>query len=158
LPSAGRFPVEDPTRTIDARADGASGVGEDGFVFFRPAPGGSPTFRDLEGNVAEWVVDSGEKSLEVTVAQPLASDQRSKYSKQLGERVGVVGASALSPAGTDPATFVRASQIPRFRALNTSFSYSDVGFRPAFTAEGGGGGSGQPSETVRRRVLGTSYR
>ena len=158
LPSAGRFPVEDPTRTVDPRTDGSSGVGDDGIVFFRPAPGGSSTFLDLEGNVAEWILESGEKSLEVTMAQPLTTDQRSKFSKQLGERIGVVGASALSPAGLDPSVFVRAAQIPRFRALNTAFSYSDVGFRLAFTAEGGGGGSGQPSETVRRRLLGASYR
>jgi hypothetical protein len=158
LPTAGRFPIEDPTRAVDPRADASPGIGEDATVFFRPAVGGSPTFQDLAGNVAEWVMESGEKGIEVTAAQPLMPDQRTKFSKQLMDRVGVIGASALSPSNVDPDTFVRASQVPNFRALNTSFSYSDVGFRLAFTAEGGGGGSGKPSETVRRRLLGSSYR
>ncbi len=99
-------------------------AGNDGVIFFRDVRTDAATFTDLGGNVSEWVL----------IAEPpqtISPDAE-------GVR-GVIGAgSAAAIAGpaaiSDPARGV----VP-----GTSFTqtYSDVGFRLAFSGEGGGSGS-----------------
>jgi hypothetical protein len=133
-PAADTFaPPGTPSRP--PAADGEPAVAtNDGVIWFRPAPAGSPVLADLEGNVAEWVLDDGAEYargalpgraglLEAIKARVRSADLR------------VVGASALSDATINPATPYAVRSVSAF--------WSDVGFRVAFTTSAGAGGGGK---------------
>ncbi|MCX5688806.1 MAG: SUMF1/EgtB/PvdO family nonheme iron enzyme, partial [Planctomycetota bacterium] len=102
--------------------DAAAAVEQDDKVlWFSPVNTAAEAFEHLVGNVAEFVTES--------VVTDGSSDLAT-IEKQLkrGESVRVIGASALSPPGVDPATAL--SMV--WTAAKEG--YSDVGFRLAFTA------------------------
>jgi len=115
---AGRVqPLQDGDPAVD---------GTDGLVWFAPVTAGDAPFRHLVGNVAEFVVED---------AGPLdaATADGGGASEALLAAAGlrVIGASALSPPGVRPED---ASPVPLPPARA---GYSDVGFRPAFSAPRG---------------------
>lgn len=142
LPSANRFPMEGSA--VNAAADCGAVAGNDGVVFFRAAPAGSDRFVDLEGNVAEWVL---EKETDIPAGVPIG-----QVDDLLEPVVGVIGGSAFSPPAVAADTFVKGSSVASLGFRPRSSTYSDVGFRPAFTAEGGGGGSTSGAEWMRRKL------
>lgn len=96
----------------------------DGIIFFRDVRTDATTFTDLGGNVSEWVL----------VAEPPQT-----ISPDVEGVRGVIGAgAAASIAGPAAISDPSRSVVP-----GTSFTqtYSDVGFRLAFSGEGGGSGS-----------------
>jgi hypothetical protein len=88
-------------------------------------------FHDLIGNVSEFVMDEPVVLAEkVTVIPPLAADEivgrvSDWFSPEHLAAVSVIGGSALSPPGLDPA---RPYPLPK-----GAMSFADVGFRLAFT-------------------------
>lgn len=118
---------------VSAASDGEPAItADDGWLWFSPVDEGasSAPFRNLVGNVAEWVVS--ELGTLDDAKTPEAITQA------LGDRgslVRVVGASALSPATVEPTTAYGIGQGP-LRA-----GAADVGFRPAFSARGSTGGT-----------------
>lgn len=104
----------------------ANGRDNDGVLLFRPVDpaAGAVAFRDLVGNVAEFVCDAPE----AFAARPdgrVPTDPRA-FASQAADSVFVIGGSALSPR-----------DVPVDRKLpvaKTDIGYADVGFRLAFTA------------------------
>jgi hypothetical protein len=148
FPSSNRFPVGNESTPFDGSLENADGLnGNDGLILFRPVPSRSETFVDLRGNLAEWVTTSG--NFDVQQAAPLTKDAIRDLGENdgpLANAVRVIGSSAVSPAAPDDPLPPPAR---RFRVRNTVFS--DVGFRLAFTAEGGGGGR-SPAAYLRREI------
>ncbi len=98
--------------------------GSDGVIFFRDVRTDASTFIDLGGNVSEWV-------LVAEPAQTISADAEGvRGTINAGAAASIAGPAAIS----DPA---------RVTVPATSFTqtYSDVGFRLAFSGEGGGSGS-----------------
>jgi hypothetical protein len=96
--------------------------------------GSGASFRDLVGNVAEYVFDNPQ-AIEALPAQ-LGNEEVKDFLLREAAALGVVGGSALSPdAPKQPAK-------PE-RIRTTQGGYSDVGFRLAFST-GAGGGGGKP--------------
>ncbi|MCC6229626.1 MAG: hypothetical protein IT432_10405 [Phycisphaerales bacterium] len=91
---------------------------DDGAVWFADVSRGAGTFKNLVGNVAEFVTSS-----------PLEPLTGKRDVGRLAGAARVVGASALSPGGVKPMV---ASEALQRVALGRE--YSDVGFRLAFTA------------------------
>ncbi len=122
--------------------------GSDGWLWFRPVDqGGGRVFHNLIGNVSEWVFEEPAKLDRISGATPEAVNAAMDDFKQ----VKVIGASALSPAGQDPAT------AQGLRSLGSAREgYSDVGFRLAFST-GAGGGAGKPAERLARLLRSTPY-
>lgn len=118
------YPDHGSIRRQGLSADGRGGR-NDGFPFFAPVESGADgTWKNLLGNVAEWVLSDP-----VTGSDPIA-DSFEKVDRAW--RFAVVGGSAVGPpsiAGID------AEPIADHR----NGSYFDVGFRVAFTAPSGGG-------------------
>lgn len=133
-------------RAADPRTDATPAVsGNDGVLWFRSAePGSAGVFRDLVGNVAEWTYEDPAR-LESLAPDPAAITQALPAQSP----VRAIGASALSAEG-DPAV---AQEVATSAARA---GYSDVGFRLAFSVEGGAGG-GRPGEAVRRLLAQGSY-
>lgn len=148
LPSANRFPMEGSA--VNAAADCGAVAGNDGVVFFRAAPVGSDRFVDLEGNVAEWVLEA---DTDIPATVPIG-----QVAERLGPVIGVIGGSAFSPPSVGPDTFVKGSSVASLGFKARASNYSDVGFRPAFTAEGGGGGNTSGAEWVRRKLDAARYK
>lgn len=148
LPSANRFPMEGSA--VNAAADCGAVAGNDGVVFFRAAPVGSDRFVDLEGNVAEWVL---EKETDIPAGVPIG-----QVDDLLEPVVGVIGGSAFSPPAVAPDTFVKGISVASLGFKARSSNYSDVGFRLAFTAEGGGGGNTSGAEWMRRKLDAARYK
>jgi|GEM_PF-4125602 len=98
--------------------------GNDNVIFFRDVRTDASAFTDLGGNVSEWVL----------VAEP-----PQQISADLEGVRGVIAAGAAA-AIAGPAAI---SDPGRTLVPATSFTqtYSDVGFRLAFSGEGGGSGS-----------------
>lgn len=93
---------------------------DDGVVWFEKVDqGGGRVFKHLRGNVAEYVLLSDAERQKVDEAQP--DDLR-----KLRESVGVIGASALSPAS------IRWDEVQTVKGTSTTKGFSDVGFRLAF--------------------------
>lgn len=124
----------DPTKTCPVNTDSFSGSvsggsspatvrsESDGVVWFDRVDSGTGVFRNLVGNVAEYV------AIDAAGMQVLADTQVESLSRLREAPVTVVGASALS--GPE----VIASEGVRMTPLS-SRGYSDVGFRLAFALE-----------------------
>lgn len=119
----------------------------DGAIFFRPinsslAAGGH--FRDLVGNVAEFVCDASEAFEEFPAADKRSAEGVRKFIGKSSGSLFVIGGSALSPAQTpwdEP--------LPVEKPAD---SYADVGFRLAFTAP-----ARTVSEKLRWALAGQGY-
>lgn len=97
---------------------------DDGTLYFRPVDGpGGNTFRQLVGNVAEFVCDAPEGFARAAVKRD--ADVIKRFGTDSAGSVLVIGGSALSPP-----------DLPNDRPLpaRPGMGYSDVGFRLAFTA------------------------
>lgn len=122
-PGAGIFhPANQGARPLP-QDDGAAAAADDGFPWFRRVSEGGGKFRDLTGNVREYVFSDsaraeGPGSLSVEFVRALLGD---------GTALAVVGSSALAPAG-GPGPF------PADPA-EAADGFADVGFRLAFTAD-----------------------
>lgn len=133
-----------PTVPKDGQKEGdkqPATPGTDGWLWFRPVDDcKDPQMHDLVGNVAEFVVE------DAGAAQSVAADEAAakKLASDLyrAKQLKVIGASALSPPEIDPQKPESPIRIP------TNNGYSDVGFRLAFSTEGGGGGGGKPAERL----------
>lgn len=129
-------------------ADGAAAVaGDDGTVWFRGVDMSGSSFTDLIGNVAEYVIaDPADVSV---ITDEYVRNSRNL--RTLGSKLGVLGASALSPAS------IQANEFVGLTALNASglkAGFSDVGFRLAFSSSEAGGGAGaQPGKSVYDRLM-----
>ena len=156
---AGSFPypaagVATPAdQVVDASKDGDAVTGgkDDGIVFFRATGNDSPAgaFRDLEGNVAEWVFENPKALDEVrpegdqvkrlvddlTKLMGPEADQVAKDSG--GEKLRrIIGGSALSGSWwPDRSKTIVTKKI--FERTAGFKGFADVGFRLAFTATGG---------------------
>jgi hypothetical protein len=111
---------------------------DDGVVWFEKVDqGGGKLFRHLRGNVAEYVLLSDAERQKVDDAQP--DDLR-----KLRESVGVIGASAMSPAS------IRWDEVQSVKGTSTTKGFSDVGFRLAFQVRAPSG----PKELDAQKVQG----
>lgn len=115
-----------------AQDDQPAVAADDGVLWFRPVDESTPTtFHDLIGNVAEYVFD------EPGGLEGLAP-ARDKVEAALGkgEKLRVIGGSALSPAG------VIATEPLPVNYSQARIGYSDVGLRLAFSAPRAAGAAG----------------
>lgn len=129
-------------------ADGAAAASnDDGMVWFRGVDMASGSFRDLVGNVAEYVI-ADPADVAVITDEYVRS---SRNLRTLGSKLGVMGASAISPST------IPANEFVGLTALNASglkAGFSDVGFRLAFSSSEAGGGAGaQPGKSVYDRLM-----
>jgi Sulfatase-modifying factor enzyme 1 len=131
-PAAGIFwPAE--AQKVQPIQDGAPAVDtDDGTLWFAPVTSGAGQgFQHLIGNVAEFV---WEDPASIETVEATAARVRAALGK--GEKLRVIGGSALSPKTISP------SEPQQVRFLQASEGYSDVGFRLAFSAPKGAGGTG----------------
>lgn len=134
-------------RPIPAPQDDQPAVtSDDGVLWFRPVDQSTTTtFHDLIGNVAEYVFDDAGVLEGVAPARDKVEAALGK-----GEKLKVIGGSALSPAGqsnSDPLP-VNISQA--------KLGYSDVGFRLAFSAPRAAGAAGV-GERLTTALSGSGY-
>ncbi len=131
-PAAGIFrPSSDQPAPPPAEDNVAAVSGDDGFLWFAPAAGDSRTrnsagFAHLVGNVAEWVFEAPELLEALSDLSPAA------ITRLIGDgsNMGVIGASALSPAS------IEADKVQRVDSRRSREMFSDVGFRLAFVVRG----------------------
>ena len=124
---------------------------DDGTVWFRPVDraeasgaGSSTPFRDLVGNVAELVFEDP-ASLE-----QVAPTRAAIAAAVTGDKLRVVGGSALSPAAVNP------TDVQKFPGNPVTRRYSDLGFRLAFTAPRAAGAAGA-SERLGQALAAHGY-
>lgn len=129
-------------------ADGAPATSaDDGAVWFRGVDMSGSTFRDLVGNVAEYVI-ADPADVAVITDEYVRS---SRNLRTLGSKLGVMGSSALAPASIPANQFVSLSEL---NASGLKAGFSDVGFRLAFSSSEAGGGAGaQPGKSVYDRLM-----
>ena len=146
MPDAGIYlppkGTADPARgipdasAIPAGAAAKAGKQDDKTLFFRPvdAAGGAGTdiFRNLVGNVAEYVCDASQEFERRN--DKGTPDGARRFAQDNAAALAVIGGSALSPPELPVTT-----PLPVDRAG----AYADVGFRLAFTA---------PSRSLSERV------
>jgi len=99
---------------------------DDGMVWFAPVVGTGSGFQHLNGNVAEYAFEDG-PSWDAVAATKDAVDA----AVGRGEKVRVIGGSALSPAE------IKLDQAYPVSASQSREGFSDVGFRLAFSAPKG---------------------
>lgn len=144
-------------------ADGSAAAGDDGVIFFAEVPSGAPAQVNARvGNVAEYVIDPTVASRLQAVASSSA-DAATKMTDSaaaikngnFGYFAKVIGGSALSlpAAATD-----QPRDIPANLAAGARNGYSDVGFRLAFTADGGGAAGGALALGFYNRQFGSANR
>ena len=132
-PGAARWPDEAAFRTRGDNpdptgADAKARPQTDGTLFFRKVnAAGAVTFRNLVGNVAEFVCDAPD-AFETWPDKGSVEGIR-KFVQQYPGTLYVIGGSALSPPD---APVDRALPVPR-----ADVGYADVGLRLAFTAPRG---------------------
>jgi formylglycine-generating enzyme required for sulfatase activity len=129
-PAGGIFwPSE--AQKVQPLLDGSPAVdADDGVLWFSPAEAGVQGFQNLVGNVAEFVWEDP-ASIEAVEASSAAI--RTALGK--GEKLRVIGGSALSPKEVGP----NDPQPVNFAQARAG--YSDVGFRLAFSAPRGAAGA-----------------
>jgi hypothetical protein len=108
---------------------------DDGVIWLRPTDAGKigegAAFRDLVGNVAEFVFES---PAALEKAPATAAGVLAVLAK---DSIRVIGGSALSPESVEPAT------PQTLGSANPGIAnFSDVGFRLAFTAPRAAGAAG----------------
>ena len=126
-------------------------AGSDPDVWFAPVPDDFRTPVAFDGNVSEFVVvEELVSSLNELSKSPPAASEAMKV--MLGVvrpkatfKVQVIGRSAISPGGVEA---MSGREIPPTASVGETSAngYADVGFRLAFTAEGGGSGGDRLAE------------
>lgn len=158
FPHTGIFqPVTKPT----AMADSTFYDADDGTLFFKPTepPASSnESFADLIGNVAEFIVDTDQDPAPLAdkIEQSLAGD-RATWQDAIQNKVLIVGGSALSPPpGADKdKSYDNKTPYPYPTGKGySSRGFSDVGFRLAFSAAGGGG---SPIEAAKKALAAAKF-
>jgi formylglycine-generating enzyme required for sulfatase activity len=117
-PDRGAFPGEAPAAIPPSRP------GNDGTFLFRAATSNDGVFRDLVGNVAEYVCEVPDAFARWTDKK--TADDMKRFLSDTPDAVAVIGGSALSPADVAVDKALPVSRPDR--------GYSDVGLRLAFTA------------------------
>ncbi|MBL8962798.1 MAG: hypothetical protein KF787_10640 [Phycisphaeraceae bacterium] len=136
------YPDHGSIRRQGLNADGRD-ARDDGYPFFSPVDTGPDgTWKNLIGNVAEWVFADP-----ITGSDPIA-DSFDKVDR--GWRFAVVGGSAVGPASI---AGVEAEPILDHR----NGSFFDVGFRVAFTATPGGAPGPVFDDTKIAAISGAAY-
>ena len=134
--SRGKYLPSGDLGSFDAGAATSSGSAadvDDGVLWLAEVDkplgdGPGPSFVHLFGNVLEYVVDGA--PVEDRVAGRAGASRDAAAA--LGDRLRVVGGSALTPVSVDP-------KLPRpIAPEKLHMGYADVGLRPAFTAPGPG--------------------
>jgi hypothetical protein len=146
-PAAGIFRPPEAPAIPPADDDTPAVSTDDGVLWFAHAEGDSRSrnragFAHLVGNVAEWVFEDG------VALEQLSDLSPASLTRLIGDggRLGVIGASALSPGSIDP-------QVPqRVDSRRSREMFSDVGFRLAFVVRGVS--TAAPERTVREKVEG----
>lgn len=119
----------------------------DGRLWFRTvdavSSNGERRFRDLVGNVAEFVLS------EPRFFQPVSHAQLRTAFAESGVTASVIGASALSDPAIDPSQPL-AHEVIHGRPDPWSYSYPDVGFRLAFELPAGQELMPRPEAIVQR--------
>lgn len=113
--------------TVPQTADSETHALDDKTLWFFEVDRGSGPFRNLIGNVAEFVFERPEALESLPLGSPTIGEVNAALGG--GEPARVLGGSALSPPAIDPET-------PHEVAVGTvalSRTYSDVGFRLAFS-------------------------
>jgi outer membrane biosynthesis protein TonB len=146
----------DTTKTCPANADSFAGAvsggstpalaqsKSDGVVWFDRVDAGAGVFRNLVGNVAEYV------AADANAMQTLASTQVELLSRVREAPVMVIGASALSGPEVVASVGVPMKQF-------SSRGYSDVGFRLAFALQEAQGPMEWDTEAVKQAAAGAMY-
>jgi len=131
FPAAGIFLPAGMTRVQPAADRAAAVEAEDGWVWFWPVSTGTVGFKSLVGNVAEF-------TFEEPVALETVAATAADVDRVLGksDKMRVIGASALSPKEVKP------DEAYSLSAGKGKESYSDVGFRVAFSAPRAAGAAG----------------
>lgn len=123
-PVNGRYAGEDAANTP---ALGASY--DDGVIYFRPVSEGPGTFKNILGNVGEFVFDNAAAADAIDGKKGMAEVQRAVQALGVNGW-GVVGGSAFSPGGKALDVVVPLDS----GSIGDKFGYSDAGVRLAFSA------------------------
>lgn len=160
FPNEGIVRPEPRSERPEPGSDGAPARPDsDGVLWFRPVNAGDGRFRNIVGNVAEWVYANASSLDALEARTSLANATQALGTGYQG--LGVIGASALSPASIDPLVVLACRPAQQGGAGFTSAEangrgFSDVGFRLAFSS-GAGGGAGTPRDRVLAALGATSY-
>lgn len=121
-----------PTRVNDAEVHPRN----DGVLWFRPVAAGAGTFRNLVGNVAEFVVqrESVERLDEYAASMTPGTPVQSAVTLAGDVGLQVIGGSALSPPSFEASTPHQVAPGQRTDFGDVGIGYSDVGVRLAFSA------------------------
>ncbi|MCC6661564.1 MAG: SUMF1/EgtB/PvdO family nonheme iron enzyme [Phycisphaerales bacterium] len=122
--------LDDPDAGAYKSGDKGARTSDDKVILFRPVDAASPgPFHDLYGNVWELVLDDVAGMTAVSAPADVK-----KFVVASTSKLGLLGGSALSAPSIDLGTV---QPIDRF-SIQDGLGFSDAGFRPAFSAEGGG--------------------
>jgi len=118
-----------PLEVSDSSRDAAVSYA-DGTLWFTTVNGGptAATFKNLEGNVAEWTYESP-SDFDRVLSQADAAEKAVAIASQRPEVASIIGASALSPAAVVPDR-----AYPNPRKADDVTGFADVGLRLCFTA------------------------
>jgi hypothetical protein len=109
---------------------------DDGYLWFAPVDlGNQKGFQHLVGNVAEFIFDDPHAAVGLGVTSgALSSSAAAKFLAQHPGKLGVIGASALSPPQLWDGTGKPFTTVYPVDLSRASGAAVDVGFRLAFTA------------------------
>ncbi|MCE7973171.1 MAG: hypothetical protein DYG92_02425 [Leptolyngbya sp. PLA1] len=144
FPGAGLFWPAGVTRKSPLEDDQAAVSTDDGWVWFAPVSTGDGRFKHLAGNVAEYVTHEA-----VDWDGLVATREAVDAAVGKGEKIRIVGGSALSPSD------VKLDQ-PYPITPQSREGYSDVGFRLAFGAPKAAAAA-STSERVRKALGASGY-
>lgn len=138
----------------EARRDVIQLGDEDGWLWFRPVhgdtAGGDKAFRDLVGNVAEFVVTDHKPFEALVAANSLTNNMtRQLFNDHPELEVYVVGASALSDPSLAPDQ-AELHDIRRRRLPPWTYTFPDVGFRIAIELQPGQEPTASPTTIVEQ--------
>lgn len=143
--------IGSPTRDQSMSSSSPYGF-DDGRLWLWPVgTGAGAHFKDLIGNVAEYVLDgAAELPADATLDACLEAVR-----SQGAPKLGIIGESACSPKITDATDSLRVSPIAVRQKAQIAFS--DVGFRLAFSASGSGPGGMSLVQSVKTLLEQPAY-
>lgn len=144
FPGAGLFWPAGVTRKSPFDDDQSAVTNDDNWVWFAPVTAGEGKFKHLAGNVAEYVTHEAVDWEGLAATREAVDGALGK-----GEKVRIVGGSALSPAD------VKLEQAYPLTPQSRE-GYSDVGFRLAFGAPKAAAAA-STAERVRKALTASGY-
>lgn len=144
FPGAGLFWPVGVTRKSPLDDDQSAVSNDDNWVWFAPVTAGEGKFKHLAGNVAEYVTHEAVDWESLAATREAVDGALGK-----GEKVRIVGGSALSPAE------VKLDQAYPLTPQSRE-GYSDVGFRLAFGAPKAAAAA-STAERVRKALTASGY-